>query len=180
MGKRGGERGISGRGTRTDLEKSLTPEEQKQGVKKYQEADVGVNKSLRSGVKPEDLPENEKFIYDSLKGQMTKLPEDKSVFRNLGRSMNKELDNVKVGDIITDLGFGSTTEDPEIVSKWRGGGAEAYIHLPKGTDVVDMNKVTDNDWYRPQKEFVVDSGARYEVLDIDKSMGTYNLELKKI
>lgn len=104
--------------------------------------DSEINQGLRLGKVSESTMENIRnidYLFDSL----PTLEEDKKVYRGIGIRQNssyaKKMQNLKVGDIMHDDGYLSTTSDIDITSIFTENNGYLFkINVPKGNKVIDV------------------------------------------
>jgi len=90
----------------------------------------------------------------------------------LYRGVKKDFDKFKVGQIISDKGFLSTTARSDLAAEWADrkyvkGGFVWKIYAPAGTRGLVPQFVTATKNYDGEYEFLFDIGAKFEVISID-------------
>jgi hypothetical protein len=164
-------------------------ESDKESILEYQTTEFGpLNEHLRNDdpLTPRDLR-----IRMALDHAMTKTTQEKVVYRFIGEGGEQDLLDAGVGGEITDKGFTSTSRDEEFVKDMGAGGNQGFyengkwtflpkgyigkITIPKGTKIVETNKITNQNAFKHEKEVLIDRNGTYRVDKLDEKYKTYEL-----
>jgi hypothetical protein len=102
------------------------------------------------------------------------------LYRGMREDIFKDL---KAGSEFHDRGFTSTTSDPKIAQEFAGdNGILVRVKIPKGTKVLNVDKVDATDLERIEKENILQAGTRYRILKTpaDKGSGPVDYVLEVI
>lgn len=140
-----------------------TPEQRK-AIRAYTgSAYADINEAARSG---RDDGSSAAAAADELSSAMQPLPEDMLMLREVNGA--HALGDVKVGDLIADPGFSSTTIAPGgRFAAGRSGTTIMHILAPKGTPTVWANPAADY----PEDEMILDRGQPMQVMKVQPRKG---------
>jgi len=136
-------------------------------IDKYTE-EVGFNEKLRKSIKDGHTNDPDVKLLDSVVSKAEPLANDTLVVRGSRRDFHKTIGReLKVGEVITDHGFMSTTTQPDVASNfmWKQNkdtgkikmGTFYQISLPKGTKAFPINA--------KEHEYLLSRNMNFEVLN---------------
>lgn len=147
--------------------------------------DQEINQGLRLGkAEPEIIDK-----INQLEALFTPVTENVTVYRGLKLRQNspfaQRVKNLKVGDVLSDDAFLSTTSDVNIARTFkRGNGIVLNINIPKGTKILDVEKFRSNKIFmdnggntiRNEAEILLPRGTSLKITGIDPKTGVINAE----
>ncbi len=202
----GSQEGNSGEGGATSSEPAPTRSRTQADLKAFSEY-TGVDFRYANAVargRRDNLGERQKKIGDKLMADLDKawetvppLTEEKTLYRGVaGASYDLDLNPKEaekfIGKSYTDKGWTSTTSDPAIAKAFAGNknsktqkmeynnGVMFKMKVPKGTRVLDVQKIAGQGAYGNEKEFTLPRGGKIKITGVSKSGGVTTLEAEFI
>jgi hypothetical protein len=138
---------------------------------------TAINSYLRKGKEIYQVGLDDIANLDAILGRAS-LQEAKVVYRGLdSERFDRTFGELKEGDIITDKGFVSTSEDKDVAKAFMMGSKEAggvaEIHVPKGykaISVIEALSKGGSGVYEAESEIILNRGSRFKVLSRDKGL----------
>lgn len=148
-----------------------TEEEHYEALNRYIDESVGINSWLRHGeVQHDDLSDDEADQYARTIMDMVEVQDPLRFGTFFYRGMREDhLKGLKPGDEVHDRGFVSTTESVSVARDFAGSeGVLVRIKVPKGSKVLNVDKVEATDPQRIEKENILQAGTRFKVVSVSQ------------
>lgn len=146
----------------TETEEELSSDIQT-SIKHYTNGSYNaLNKALRSG---QPMSEAQATLAAHLDAAIrkSKISEDTTVYRGIAEPAKFFGSDVKIGTVIVDNGFISTSKNTSTATNFGGQGLVAKIKLPKGSSAMDVSPLS---LHSSEKEVLLPRGSMFKIVGV--------------
>jgi hypothetical protein len=121
-----------------------------------------LNAALRAG-KPMDAAQATLAAHLDTAIRKSKIKEDITTYRGVKEPAKFFGENVKIGTVIVDNGYISTSKNPSTGHGWSGDGLVAKIKLPKGSSALDVSPMS---LHSSEAEVLLPRGSMFKIVGV--------------